>query len=204
MCLAKDYSEDLLIIFDNIIAEFNRLSYELSQADLREQKILHTIEKGKFNASEGYKLSKQIHDNRKRRREIKNELEPLGILKCNFIDTHKNILTKTYNSVTRKDNVLTHLTENQIYIPKVLDLDEEVKPSIIKSNFIPIPIPSTPKQQSQQIIEISQTYDIKTKQPIEIISKVDDETYYIKYKTKKGLKCLFKKNRIGNLNTETA
>jgi hypothetical protein len=168
MCKAKDYSEDLLILFDNIITEFNRLSHELSQVDLNEQRILHTIENKKFNASEGYKLSKQIHDNRKRRREIKNELEPLGILKCNFIDTHKNILTKTYNSVTRKDSVLTHLTENQIYIPKVLDLDKEVKPSIVKSNFVPIPVPSTPPKQNN------------TQKKLEIISKIDDDHYVVK------------------------
>jgi hypothetical protein len=188
MCLAKDYSEDLLVIYDNIIAEFNKLNHELSQADLYEQDILHTIEKGKFNAADGYKLSKKLHDNRKRRREIKNELEPLGVLKCNFVDKNKSILTTTYKSVTRKENVLTNLTENQIYSPRVLEKE-------INSKFIPIPVPSTP-QHKEEIIILGNAIHKTTKEKLKVISKVDEEHYVVKKKN--GLQVMLAKN-IDNL-----
>ncbi|HEY8891037.1 MAG TPA: hypothetical protein VIM70_12360 [Clostridium sp.] len=120
MCLAKDYSEDLLLLFNNINGDFIRLNNELRQTDLMEQDILHMIEKGNFNASEGYKLSKLICDNRKERRRIKNEIEPLRKLKNSFIDLNMKSLDDTHQAIIRKDKILTNLTENQIYSPRVL------------------------------------------------------------------------------------
>ena len=77
MCKAKIYSEQLLEIYSDIKYDFETLTNELSQVDLYEQDVLHMIENGKFNASDGYKFAKMIYDNRIKRREIKNELEPL-------------------------------------------------------------------------------------------------------------------------------
>jgi len=77
MCKAKIYSEQLLEIYSDIKHDFETLTNELSQVDLYEQDVLHMIENGKFNASDGYKFAKMIYDNRIKRREIKNELEPL-------------------------------------------------------------------------------------------------------------------------------
>jgi len=120
MCLAKDYSEDLLLLFNNINGDFIKLNNELRQTDLMEQDILHMIEKGNFNASEGYKLSKMLYLNRVERRRIKNEIEPLRKLKSNFTDVNFQDLKETHSAIIRKDKILTNLTENQIYSPRVL------------------------------------------------------------------------------------
>ena len=42
--------------------DFETLTNELSQVDLYEQDVLHMIENGKFNASDGYKFSKMIYE----------------------------------------------------------------------------------------------------------------------------------------------
>lgn len=79
MCKAKDYSENLLQTYNKIEIDFNELSKELKQVTLYEQDLLHIIEKGGFNASEGYTLAKKLCDNRQNRRKIKNELTIIKI-----------------------------------------------------------------------------------------------------------------------------
>ena len=51
----------------------------LSDLDLEEQDLLHYIETEKFNAVEGYKLSKKIKEIRLERRKVKNELALINI-----------------------------------------------------------------------------------------------------------------------------
>ena len=133
MCKAKNYSEQLLGIYSDIKHDFETLTNELSQADLYEQDVLHMIENGKFNASDGYKFAKMIYDNRIKRREIKNELEPLQQLKTSFIDKNIQALNTSHQAVIRKDNILTNLTDNKVYYPRVIGKAEKV--------IMPIPLP---------------------------------------------------------------
>jgi len=210
MCKAISYTEQILEIYNNINQDVKRLTNEVRTANLFNLDMLHKIMNTNFNACEGYKLAKEIKENQLFRQQSKYELRTLLQLK-KHISANIKSLNLVYQEIIDTDTNYKYNIENKVYYPRVMGnkISETIVTEPIvsqpKSNFIPIPVPSTPKQQQpQQIIETSQTYDIKTKQPIEIISKVDDETYYIKYKTKKGLKCLFKKNRIGNLNIETA
>ena len=119
LCKAVGYSQDLLVLFNNINEEFNNLSHELSQADLMEQDILHQIEKGGFSTGGGYNLSRQIYENRLKRRKLKNELSTLRKLKSSFIDLNIGALKDTHESIIRKDKILKNLTENKIYKPRV-------------------------------------------------------------------------------------
>lgn len=177
MCKAKHYSEDLLTIYNNVISEFNKLVNELSQADLYEQDVLHMIENRNFNASEGYKLSKMLHDNRKKRREIKNELEPLKMLKGSFIDTSIKALNNAHQAVVRKDNILTNLTENKVYAQRVIG--KEQNSTSQQNSFIPIPIPVTPVTQKEQVTIIGNAIHKKTNEKLKVISKLDDAHYFI-------------------------
>lgn len=120
MCEAKHYTEQLLGIYKEIKNKVYYYCDQLSQADLYEQDILHIIEMGGFNASEGYKLAKMLCDNRHKRRQIKNELEPLKQLKENFINHNMEALDKTYQAVIRKDKILNNLSDNKIYKPRIL------------------------------------------------------------------------------------
>ena len=59
------------------------LTNNLSDLDLEEQDLLHYIETEKFNAAEGYKLSKKIKAIRLERRKVKNDLALVNLFQQN-------------------------------------------------------------------------------------------------------------------------
>jgi len=186
MCKAKNYSEQLLNIYSNIKQDFETLTNELSQSDLYEQDVLHMIENRKFNASDGYKFAKMIYDNRIKRREIKNELEPLQQLKTSFIDKNIQALNTSHQAVIKKDNILTNLTENKIYHPRVIGKAEKVT--------TPIPLPV----QKQTTLNDYRLIHKNTGVEVEILQKVGNNLYLVKYKTKKGNTQILNKKNIIN------
>jgi len=186
LCKAKNYSEQLLGIYSDIKHDFETLTNELSQVDLYEQDVLHMIENGKFNASDGYKFSKMIYDNRIKRREIKNELEPLQQLKTSFIDKNIQALNTSHQAVIRRGNILTNLTENKVYHPRVIGKVEKVT--------IPIPLPV----QKQTTLDDYRLIHKSTGVEIEILQKVGNNLYLVKYKTKKGNTQILNKKNIIN------
>jgi len=186
LCKAKNYSEQLLGIYSDIKHDFETLTNELSQSDLYEQDVLHMIENGKFNASDGYKFAKMIYDNRIKRREIKNELEPLQQLKTSFIDKNIQALNTSHQAVIRKDNILTNLTDNKVYHPRVIGKAEKV--------ITPIPL----LVQKQTPLDDYKLIHKNTGVELEIIQKVGDNLYLVKYKTKKGGQQILNKKNILN------
>jgi len=177
MCIAEDYSKQLLSIYHNINEEFESLRNKQSQIDLYIQDVLHMIEAKNFNASEGYKFAKMIHDARIKRRDIKNEIEPLMKLKHEFIDRNINSLTKTHQAVVRKDSILTNLTDNKVYVPRVIGKQQSRMPQ--QKPFTPIPIPSTTVVQNEQMYIIGNAIHKKTNEKLKVISKLDDTHYFI-------------------------
>jgi len=153
MCIANDYSLKLIDIYNDINLEVRRLCAEVNKADLYDMDMLHIIEKGGFNACEGYKLAKMIHINRVNRRQLKNELEPLKQLKNNFIDKNMELLNKTHQEVIRRDVILTNLTERKVYNPRVLG----------KENII-----------------LGKAIHKKTKEEIQVISELENKYYVVK------------------------
>ena len=188
MCKAKDYSEKLLEIYNSINVDTKYYNEELSQADLYEQDILHVIEMGGFNAVEGYYLSKKICDNRQARRQIKNELEPLQQLKRDFIDQNINLLNTTHQSVSKRGDTLNYRTENKIYVPRVLGTTD-----------IKMVVDNTKVKNIDTITKYK-----KTKEPINIMCKVDKDLYYVHF-SKTDHKGLVNAKDIENLdNTQLA
>jgi len=74
MCKASQILKNLIASYQEVNAEYNSLSKELSRCDLIEQDILHILENSKFNAADGYFYAKKIKDNRIERSRIKLEL----------------------------------------------------------------------------------------------------------------------------------
>ena len=189
MCLATKYSEQLLEIYNSINSEVRRLCAEVNTADLYDMDMLHIIEKGGFNACEGYKLAKMIHENRVFRRKAKNELEPLKRLKNNFIDKNMELLNKTHQEVIRRDVILTDLTERKIYNPRVLgkEITEpvvEVKSSVVENTPVLVP--------KADLTLLTPTHK-KTNAKLQVISKIDDDHYVVKKKGC-GMQVMLKKN----------
>ncbi len=124
MCMAKDYAGQLMEIYSNITVDMAELRKRLYECDRLEQDYLHIIEGNNFNAAQGYKLAKLIQENRHKRRNIKNELQTMHILKKSIIDKNINILKSTYGNIKRQDEILTQLQENAVYKPRILESTE--------------------------------------------------------------------------------
>jgi hypothetical protein len=186
MCIAKDYSEQLLELFENINKDAIEIYKQLDEANLIEIDLLHMIEKGGFNASEGYKFAKMIHDNRVRRRQIKNELKPINKLKSSFIDKYIYELQSVARTVAEEDAELTRLTENKVYKPRVLNnpISQPVNRLVVVNN--------KPNKETEK------TYYKKTGEEVIVVSKVSDKLYYVKM-ANDNREMLMKEKNIENI-----
>jgi len=117
MCKAKELSNNLLFLLDQIEKECKNYTKNYSQHDLMIEDILHKIEFDKFNAYEGYMLCKQLQNIRQERRIIKDELEPLQSLKNTIQNSNiRKTLERAKNNVVR----IEKFKQSRIYRPKVL------------------------------------------------------------------------------------
>lgn len=107
----KQKINDLSNTIQTLLSEKNNLVNSLREVDGKEQDILHYIEFNKFNAAEGYKLSKKLQDIRKERRIIKNKIDVINIIKQD--NCYDLIYGKT---LERLDGI-----ENRKYTPRVLN-----------------------------------------------------------------------------------
>lgn len=103
MCLAKDYTDQLLNIYNSIENDFKELNDKLSYIDIEQQKVLHELENNSFNAYMGYLLAKQLKEIRIERRKIKNELAPLINLKNNFLQKNDELLKKVHTNIINQE-----------------------------------------------------------------------------------------------------
>jgi hypothetical protein len=115
MCMAKDYSQQFIDLFDNLNKDYQNLVGENRKTDLMIQDILHKIEFEEFNAAEGYCLAKQIKDIRVGRRDFKNELETMSSL----IDTIKPVINNI-KTANRKVVALEQKQKDRKYTPRIL------------------------------------------------------------------------------------
>lgn len=107
----KQKINDLSNTIQTLLSEKDNLVNSLSEVNGKEQDILHYIEFNKFNAAEGYKLSKKLQDIRKERRIIKNKIDIINIIKQD--NCYDLIYGKT---LERLDGI-----ENRKYTPRVLN-----------------------------------------------------------------------------------
>ena len=195
MCLAKSYTEKLLEIYNNIDTDINRLCKEEKMANLFDQDMLHAIENTNFNACDGYKLAKQLRENRLFRRQVKNELDTLLRLKANIVDQNIDNLNDQHQKIILRDNYLKGLVESKVYIPKVIGVENpeiKIRRPInrqFKPKSIPIPVLSTPIQIKQEQQILGDAIHKKTQMKLKVISKIDDGHYLVKIKNAYQVVC---------------
>lgn len=102
---------DLSNTIQILLSEKDNLVNSLSEVNGEEQDILHYIEFNKFNAAEGYKLSKRLQNIRKERRIIKNKIDIINVIKQD--NCYDLIYGKT---LERLDGI-----KNRKYTPRVLN-----------------------------------------------------------------------------------
>lgn len=86
----EDLLRYMLQLFQGVDKEIERVSKQLAEVDLEQQDILHYIENNNLNASGYAKIGKLLKDVRTNRREIKDTLDKLNVIRGN--------LTKKYNN----------------------------------------------------------------------------------------------------------
>lgn len=107
----KQKINDLSNTIQTLLSEKDNLVNSLSEVNGKEQDILHYIEFNKFNAAEGYKLSKRLQNIRKERRIIKNKIDIINVIKQD--NCYDLIYGKT---LERLDGI-----KNRKYSPRVLN-----------------------------------------------------------------------------------
>jgi hypothetical protein len=114
---AIDLAKNIIDSFTNIENELQATDKAIRMCDTELCDIMHEIELTKFNACEGYYLTKEIQRIRKLRREWKDYEEQLDILK-RFLGNHKNARNELRNLI----KVIEEKKEHQIhrmYTPRV-------------------------------------------------------------------------------------
>lgn len=89
---------------------------EIRKADQETQDILHEIELTRFNAYEGYELTKKLQEVRQRRRRLKNEKEALKDIK-EFYDNNKKLEIDLFKVLSKTRSNISYM-ENRVYVPK--------------------------------------------------------------------------------------
>ena len=71
-------------LHDQIVARATWVEYKLQEVEDKIQDVLHAIEFNSYNARDGYKIYKLLHDLRLERRKKKNEKNIKDIMKSGF------------------------------------------------------------------------------------------------------------------------
>lgn len=81
-------------LHDQLVARATWVEYKLQEVENKIQDVLHAIEFNSYNARDGYKIYKLLHDLRLERREYKDEQIIADVMKSGFADSNWE-LTRT-------------------------------------------------------------------------------------------------------------
>lgn len=124
----EELLKTMLVFFQDIDKRLDKLSNELSVADIKQQELLHYIENHNLNAVESCKIIKLLKTVREERREIKNEINVVQSLKDTFVDKYKNkFIEKDLIQALKNLKELSEKQNNPSYTYKFLTENLEVK-----------------------------------------------------------------------------
>lgn len=99
--------------------DMDRYHREVQYYDHEYNDLTHALELTRFNASEGYKLAKQMQENREKRRTSKDCIAQLSPL-CNVIKKHHHFFNEL-KSVEREVQSVIRTQNVRTYRPRVRD-----------------------------------------------------------------------------------
>lgn len=112
-----DYDEALTQIdefcslHDRLVAKVTWVEYKLNEVENKIQDVLHAIEFNSYNARDGYKIYKLLHDLRLERRKYKDEQIIADILRQGFKDADWNRVKLRVNDLKGRDYTARSLKE---------------------------------------------------------------------------------------------
>ena len=111
--------ELMIAISDNVKTLMSQVEAEQYYADQEYNDLTHALELTKFNAAEGFRLAKELQDNRIRRRNAKNQREQLQPL-YDLIQKYQVFFKELKNVQTQIESVI-HAQAKRKYQPRVRD-----------------------------------------------------------------------------------
>ena len=109
--------QNILSSFETLKHDMDTIAQNIKDTDSEICDILRDVELTSFNASEGYKLARELQILRKKRREYKEYEEQLDMLR-GFVNKHKWIVNDLkLNIKTIEDKVEQQL--HRMYSPKI-------------------------------------------------------------------------------------
>lgn len=132
MCKTIENANKLLEIVDSFTIRKKALEKRLGELDKGQVDVLHLIEnESSLNIIRGYDLCKAIKDIRVERRQIKNELHILDVIVPKIIPI-KNSLLVTVNKAKEVENKSNYFSNNKIYNPRQINLNNDIRIEIKK------------------------------------------------------------------------
>jgi hypothetical protein len=132
MCKGMDYANTLVDTVELILDRRNILRKKLSELDGGQVDLLHKIEnEDRMNVVQGYDLYKALHDLRKARREVKDELMVLESLAMKTNSIKANLVQARQQAKLLDDKAI-YLHKNKVYKAKQLNLKADIRLEIKK------------------------------------------------------------------------
>ena len=101
-------------LHDQLVARATWIEYKLQEVENKIQDVLHAIEFNSYNARDGYKIYKLLHDLRLERRKYKDEKIIADVMKSGFTDSNWELVR------TRVDD----LKDRQYHVREMEELFE--------------------------------------------------------------------------------
>ncbi len=101
-------------LHDQLVARATWVEYKLQEVENKIQDVLHAIEFNSYNARDGYKIYKLLHDLRLERRKYKDEQIIADVMKSGFADSNWELVK------TRVDG----LKDRQYHVREIEELFE--------------------------------------------------------------------------------
>jgi len=111
--------ELMIAISDNVKTLMSQVEAEQYYADQEYNDLTHALELTRFNAAEGFRLAKELQDNRLRRRNAKNQREQLQPL-YDLIQKYQVFFKELKNVQAQIESVI-HAQAKRKYQPRVRD-----------------------------------------------------------------------------------
>ena len=132
MCKGMDYANTLVDTVELILNRRNLLRRKLSELDGGQVDLLHKIEnEDRMNVVQGYDLYKALHELRKSRRQVKDELMVLESLAMKTNSIKANLVQARQRAKALEDKAI-YLHKNKVYKSKQLDLKADIRLEIKK------------------------------------------------------------------------
>ena len=98
-------------LHDQLVARATWVEYKLQEVENKIQDVLHAIEFNSYNARDGYKIYKLLHDLRLERRKYKDEQIIADVMKSGFAGSNWELVTARVNDLKDRQYHVRNLEE---------------------------------------------------------------------------------------------